>query len=174
MLGRSQVLQRGVRGGEERRSAEIVRGNRSRDATELSQRRVTHASYTRLGFVCGEAHEWPERELAAELHGVDVVVVSAQVEVNRIWEREIDPELNAGRSSVASSSLRNTPVLPSLTRVEPTMRACATAMTGCASRRGSIPWPARRQADRLIAASEPLAPSPYRCLPTTRRPPRTL
>jgi hypothetical protein len=54
---------------------------------------VTHAGYTLLGFVCGETYEWPEHDLAAELHGVDVVVVSAHVEVNRIWEREIDPEL---------------------------------------------------------------------------------
>ncbi|MGH7634063.1 MAG: hypothetical protein ACRENC_10070 [Gemmatimonadaceae bacterium] len=54
---------------------------------------MTHAGYTLLGFVCGEAYEWQERDLAAELSGIDVVVVSAHVEVNRIWDREIDPGL---------------------------------------------------------------------------------
>lgn len=46
-----------------------------------------------LGFVCGEGYEWPVDELTRALSGIDVVVVSAHVEVNRIWEREIDPEL---------------------------------------------------------------------------------
>lgn len=54
-------------GGEGRRRAEIVRWNRSRDATELSQRSVTHAGYTLLGFVCEETYEWSERELAQSL-----------------------------------------------------------------------------------------------------------
>lgn len=80
-------------GGERGRRCEILRWSSSRDATQLSQRRVTHAGYTLLGFVCGEAYEWQERDLAAELSGIDVVVVSAHVEVNRIWDREIDPGL---------------------------------------------------------------------------------
>ena len=80
-------------GGEERRCSEILRSSTSRDATPLAQRRVMHAGYTLLGFVCGEAYEWPERDLAAELPATDVVVVSAHVEVNRIWDREIDAGL---------------------------------------------------------------------------------
>lgn len=80
-------------GGEDHRHSEILRWNTSRDATPLSQRRVTHAGYTLLGFVCGEAYEWHERDLAAELSDIDVVVISAHVEVNRIWDREIDPGL---------------------------------------------------------------------------------
>ena len=80
-------------GGEGRRRCEISRSGTSRDATPLSQRRVTHAGYTLLGFVCGEAYEWPQPDLAADLPGIDIVVISAHVEVNRIWDREIDPGL---------------------------------------------------------------------------------
>lgn len=80
-------------GGESRRRSEILRASASRLATPLSQRRVAHAGYTLLGFVCGEGYEWPERDVAEVLPGVDVVVISAHVEVNRIWEPAIDEGL---------------------------------------------------------------------------------
>ena len=80
-------------GGEGRRQCEVLRGNEERDATQLSSRVVIHAGFTLLGFVCGEGYEWPEDDLVPALAGVDVVVVSAHVEVNRIWDRGIDPGL---------------------------------------------------------------------------------
>src|SRR3569833_118421 len=47
--------------------------------------------FTLLGFVCGEAYEWPEDQLCAALRDVDVVAVSAHVEVNRQRRRRIEP-----------------------------------------------------------------------------------
>lgn len=64
---------------------ELLRKNARRDATELSLRKVTHAGYTLIGFVCGESYEWCETELVAELGEADVVVISAHTKVNRIW-----------------------------------------------------------------------------------------
>jgi hypothetical protein len=80
-------------GGEGSRRCEILRDNETRAATPLAERRVLHAGYGLLGFVCGEGYEWPETELATALSNVDVVAVSAHVEINRIWEPAIDPEL---------------------------------------------------------------------------------
>jgi len=80
-------------GAEGGRRSEILRASASRPATPLSQRRVAHAGYTLLGFVCGEGYEWAEHDVAEELSGVDVVVISAHVEVNRIWEPAIDEGL---------------------------------------------------------------------------------
>jgi len=80
-------------GGEGRRRCEVLRASDERDATPLDARVVTHAGYTLLGFVCGEGYEWHEGQLTSALSDVDVVVVSAHVEVNRIWDREIDPGL---------------------------------------------------------------------------------
>lgn len=80
-------------GGEDMRRCEVLRGSEVREATPLSGRVVIHAGYTSLGFVCGEGYEWPEDELTPVLSGIDVLAVSAHVEVNRIWDREIDPGL---------------------------------------------------------------------------------
>ncbi len=80
-------------GGGESLQCEVLRGSATRAATPLSRRSVKHAGHTLLGFVCGEGYEWPEAELAAALVGIDVVAVSAHVEVNRIWDPEIDQGL---------------------------------------------------------------------------------
>lgn len=74
-------------GGDGQRRAEI---RRSGPATPLLQRRVVHAGYALLGFVCGEGYEWLERDLTEVLPETDVVVISAHVKVNRIRKPEID------------------------------------------------------------------------------------
>ena len=71
---------------------EIFRKNDDRCASPLNERRVAHAGYTFLGFVCGEAYEWSKSDLADHLKGVDLVAVSAHRSVNRVWNRRVtDP-----------------------------------------------------------------------------------
>lgn len=70
----------------------IARGSEVQAVTELSERVVSHAGFRLLGFVCGEGYKWNAAELVAMLPAVDVVAVSAHVEVNRTREPEINPE----------------------------------------------------------------------------------
>lgn len=60
---------------------------------ELERRKVQVNGLTLLGFVCGEVYEWPEEQVRSALRDVDVVAVSAHVEVNRQWQRRIAPTL---------------------------------------------------------------------------------
>jgi hypothetical protein len=76
-------------GGRRERPLEIRRGA---ERSSIAERRISHAGFTLLGFVCGECYEWEKRELASALTDVAVVAVSAHVEVNRIWKRRIDPK----------------------------------------------------------------------------------
>jgi hypothetical protein len=86
-----------------------------------------------LGFVCGEGYEWPEGDLAEALPGVDVVVISAHVEVNRIWEPAIDQGMKRWafqRRFRFISQQAGAALAHARTHAGPTTATCAIATTG--------------------------------------------
>jgi hypothetical protein len=124
---------------------------------ELERRKVRVNGLTFLGFVCGEVYEWPETQVRDALRDVDVVAVSAHVEVNRQWQRRIEPTLRRWafqRRFQMIASRCGAALAQSHTANYDSVRACDNWFV---FRNGS-PFPGQRQGTRVELSPREVAP----------------